>query len=251
MAEKPLIKNIIAQDTIYQANRSYYAYYPALSAYKVEDWDNVIKYALIAEDDEENGPDARQLLCDSYAFKGDSAQWLEELKAGLVKYPTADYYYVRLLNYYDKKNDMDELERFVGDMIKIDPDKALNYFVLGYIAQQRKNYDKAIEQYKLAIEKDEKMSDAYTNLGLCILLQAEEYVDSKSNVKPKSAEFKQVIQKEKEYYEAALPYYLKLREIEPDSVNKWGIFLQSIYYKLNMEKELNEVEKQLKDKGLL
>ena len=146
---------------------------------------------------------------------------------------------------------MDELERFVGDMIKIDPDKALNYFVLGYIAQQRKNYDKAIEQYKLAIEKDEKMSDAYTNLGLCILLQAEEYVDSKSNVKPKSAEFKQVIQKEKEYYEAALPYYLKLREIEPDSVNKWGIFLQSIYYKLNMEKELNEVEKQLKDKGLL
>jgi len=251
MAEKPLISSLIAADTIYQSSRAYYAYYPALAAYKFEDWDKVIKYSKIALEDEENGSDAKQLLCDAYALKGDTATWLEELKDGLMKYPTSEYYYIKLLAYYDKQDDSEELERFVTDMIKVDPEKALNYYVLGLLAQNRKNYDKAIEQYKIAIEKDEKMSEAYINLGVCILLQAEEYMESKVNVRPRSAEYKQVMQKEKEYYEEALPYYLKLREIEPNDVKKWGIFLQNIYYKLNMDKELQEIDKLLEESGVL
>ena len=187
-------------------------------------------------------------LCECYGGLRDSAQWLQSLKDGLVKYPTKDYFYSQLLNYYNLKNDMGELEKFVQSMIEIDPEKAYNYYVLGYIAQQSKDYAKAIEQYQVAIDKDETLADAYNNLGLCIMSQATEFMDSKSKLNYRSAEYKKALAEEKEYYKKALPYYEKLKTLEPDAVAKWGLGLYTIYYKLDMEKEMNQVEKQLKSK---
>ena len=173
------------------------------------------------------------------------------MKQGLVKYPTAQYYYGKLLNYYNLKGDLSELEAFVKEMIEIDPEKAYNYYVLGYVSQQNKDYDAAIAQYEKAIEKDETLSDAYFNLGLCIMFQASDYMDSKSNLDYRTKAYKDAIKEQKNYYKKALPYFIKYREIEPTSTEKWSIPLQTIYYQLDMSKELNEVESRMKEKGLL
>lgn len=245
MAEGDFLKSYMENDTYYPQTRSLYAYYTTMAAYNQGQWENTIKYAKIAQQDEEYGEPATEFLCDAYGNMGDTVQWIEALKAGLMKYPTEDYYYTKLLSYYDRKNDMAALESFTKEMIALDPDKAYNYFVLGLIAQQNKEYDKAIEQYEIAIQKDENLSDAYNNLALTIMYQATDYVDSKSNVDYRSAEFKKVMAQEKEYYKKALPYVEKLREIDPTSVSKWGLLLQQIYYKLNMDKELKEIDKLL------
>ena len=245
MAEGDFLKSYMEQDQNYPTFKSVYAYYTTMAAYNLSNWEGTIKYAQIAQDDDEYGEAATEYLCDAYGNMGDTVKWIESLKAGLMKYPTENYFYTKLLSYYDQKNDMAALENFTKEMIELDPEKAYNYFVLGLIAQQNKEYDKAIEQYEIAIQKDENLSDAYNNLSLSIMLQATDYVDSKANVDYRSAEFKRVMAQEKEYYKKALPYALKLKELEPSNISKWGLLLQQIYYKLNMDKELKEIDKLL------
>ena len=251
IANNPIVKDITEADTNYQKYIPIYSYYPALAAYNLEKWENVLKYAKVATADEEVGETATEMMCDAYGNLQDTVAWLETLKQGLVKYPTAQYYYGKLLNYYNLKGDLSELEAFVKEMIEIDPEKAYNYYVLGYVSQQNKDYDAAIAQYEKAIEKDETLSDAYFNLGLCIMFQASDYMDSKSNLDYRTKAYKDAIKEQKNYYKKALPYFIKYREIEPTSTEKWSIPLQTIYYQLDMSKELNEVESRMKEKGLL
>ena len=251
VAQHPMVKDITEADTNFQKYVPIYSYYPALAAYNLENWENVLKYAKVATADEEVGETATEMMCDAYGNLQDTVAWLETLKKGLVEYPTADYYYGKLLNYYNLKNDMSELENFVKEMVEIDPEKAYNYYVLGYVAQQNKDYDKAIEQYQIAIDKDSNLSDAYFNLGLCIMFQASDFMDSKSNLDYRSKAYKDAVKEQKEYYKKALPYFLKYRELEPSSTDKWAIPLQTIYYQIDMSKELNEIEARMKEKGML
>ena len=251
IASHPMLKSITDEDTIFQKYVPIYSYYPALAAYNLEKWENVLKYAIVATADEEVGETATEMICDAYGNLGDTVKWLETLKKGLVQYPTQQYYYGKLLNYYNLKNDMTELENFVKEMVEIDPEKAYNYYVLGYVAQQNKDYDNAIKQYETAIEKDANLSDAYFNLGLCIMFQASDYMDSKSNLDYRSKAYKDAVKEQKNYYKKALPYFLKYRELEPSTTDKWAIPLQTIYYQLDMSKELNEIEARMKEKGML
>ncbi|MBR5707055.1 MAG: tetratricopeptide repeat protein [Bacteroidaceae bacterium] len=251
VANHPMVKDLTEADSFYIKNKPIYSYYPALAAYNLEEWENVLKYATVALDDEEVGETATEMICDAYGNLQDTVQWLETLKQGLIKYPTVDYYYGKLLNYYNLKNDMTELENFVKEMVEIDPEKAYNYYVLGYVAQQSKDYEKAIAQYQTAIDKDANLSDAYFNLGLCIMFQAQEYMDSKSNLDYRSSAYKKAVQEQKDYYKKALPYFTKYRELEPSATDKWAIPLQTIYYQIDMSKELNEIEARMKEKGML
>jgi Tfp pilus assembly protein PilF len=251
VASHPMVKDIVEEDSNFIKNKPIFSYYPALAAYNLEKWENVLKYAEVATADEEVGETATEMLCDAYGNLQDTVSWLETLKKGLVKYPTAQYYYGKLLNYYNLKNDMTELENFVNEMVQIDPEKAYNYYVLGYIAQQNKDYDAAIKQYETAIEKDEALSDAYFNLGLCIMFQASDYMDSKSNLDYRSKAYKDAVKEQKNFYKKALPYFLKYRELEASATDKWAIPLQTIYYQLDMSKELNEIEARMKEKGML
>lgn len=250
-AENDLCRQFSDIDTIYHANKGYFAYFAALSAYKLEDWPNTLKYAEIAKDDETNGELATEMICDAYGMTQDTVKWLETLKYGINKYPTKEFFYVKLMNYYNLKNDLAALEEFILNMIQLDPERADNYYVLGIIAHQNKEYKKAIEQYNIAIEKNPEHYDAIFNLGLCIMLQADDEMESKSNLDYRSAAYKKAIQDQKDSYKQALPYFLKYREAKPESVTKWGIPLQAIYYTLNMTKELNEVESRMKEEGML
>ena len=251
VANHPMVKDIVEEDSNFIKNKPIFSYYPALAAYNLEKWENVLKYAEVATADEEVGETATEMLCDAYGNLQDTVSWLETLKKGLVKYPTAQYYYGKLLNYYNLKNDMTELENIVNEMVQIDPEKAYNYYVLGYIAQQNKDYDAAIKQYETAIEKDEALSDAYFNLGLCVMFQASDYMDSKSNLDYRSKAYKDAVKEQKNFYKKALPYFLKYRELEASATDKWAIPLQTIYYQLDMSKELNEIEARMKEKGML
>ena len=251
VAQNPALASLMEDDEVWKNQRFNFAYFPALAAYMNEDWENTLKYAEIAQNDEEYGEDATEFICESYGALGDSVKWLQSLKDGLIKYPTKDYYYSKLLNYYNQRNDMNAMEAFVKEMIEVDPEKAYNYYVLGFIAQQNKEYDKAIEQYSLAIEKDETLGDAYNNLGLCIMNKAFDRLESASKLDYRSAAYKNAEKEQQAIMREAIPYFTKLREIEPTSVKKWGIPLQQIYYNLKMTKELDEVNDRLKEAGLL
>lgn len=250
LVETPMIKEQI-KDIEFFKDLSQFAYFPTLAGYQLQDWDKLLKYADLARSNEEYGETSTQFVCEAYGNMKDSVAWLKTLKEGMLAYPESDYFYSKLLTYYNDKDDMDALSAFVEEMIERDPEKAYNYYVVGVIALQAGDLEKAKKNYEIAIEKDPTMSDAYNNLGICITKEAQAFMESKQNLNYKSAEYKKALEQEKEYYKQAEPYFLKVKELEPNETKKWAIPLYSIYYITNNSKELSKIEAILKAEGLL
>lgn len=221
------------------------AYYSCLAGMKMEDYGKVIKYIDLAMQDPENGESALQYKAMSLKELGDSAAWLSSLKEGAEKYPVNKYFYQELISYYDSHSKMNELTEFAEQMVARDPNNTYFLYVEGYIYQNVKNYDKAIEFYTRALEIDPEFVNALNNLGLCYWQQARDYNDNVASKDFQSAQYKKDKEIIKGYYKKALPIYEKLREIRPDEQNLWVNGLYTCYYNLEMGKELKEIEKLL------
>lgn len=251
VCDMPMLKSYTENNPQYAEYSKQFAYFTTLSARMMEDYDKVLKYCDLGVEDEENGEQCYQFKCEAYQQLKDTVNWVKALQEGIVRYPTSDYYYMQLLVYYDNSGKMDEMEQFVNAMLEKDPDKSYNHYVKGYLFQQQKKYKDAIEAYKNALEKDPNLIEANINLGLCYMFDANDYMESKSNVKFNTPAYKEMIETEKTYYKNALPLFEKVRELAPDDVNKWGLQLYSIYYKLGMNKEMDQIETILKAEGML
>ncbi|MBQ5572833.1 MAG: tetratricopeptide repeat protein [Bacteroidaceae bacterium] len=250
-AETPILKSYLEQDTSFAKYAVEFAYFPTLAANNMGDYQKVLKYVDKAIEDPEYGPSCQRIKAEAYENMKDTANWISNLMTGIVNYPTDEYFYTKIIMYYNDTEKWEELENFVTDMIDKDPNKAYNYFVVGVLKQQQKDYETAAKNYEIAVEKDPELADAYINLGLCYMFLANEYVDANSNLNYRSAAYKKVLEVEKEYYQKALPMYEKVEKLLPNDVDKWGPQLYQIYYKLNMSKETSRMETILKAEGLL
>jgi len=228
-----------------------FAYFPTIAAMQMEDYEKVLTFCDLGITDEENGESCYRFKCIALQKLNRQDEWIEALKEGINLFPTEDFYYMQLLAYYDEQENMEEMTRFVEEMLVAAPEKAYNHYVSGYVKQNKKDYAGAIEAYKNAIERNPELTEAYINCGLCYMIEANDYMDTQSNLKFNSKEYKAAIEKEKTYYQDAMPYFEKVRELIPDETNKWGLQLYQIYYKLNMGPEFDKIETILKAEGLL
>lgn len=251
MGNVPMLKPYNDADPNSASYAIEYAYYPTLAAYQLQDYENVLKYVDLGMQDSLRGEDCLWIKTESYEQLKDTTNWIETLQEGVVKYPANSYFFDRLIAYYYTTEQMDKLEKFAQKMIEDNPDKAYSYYVIGYLRQEQKNLEAAIEAYKTAIEKDPELKEAHINLGLCYLLQANNFMESKSDLRMNSNAYKKALDDEKIYYNQARPIFEKVRVLAPEDIKKWGLQLYQIYYKLNLAKELNEIETTLKSEGLL
>ena len=132
--------------------------------------------------------------------------------------------------------------QFADDMLTKDPNNKLYLYVKAYLYHNMKEYDQAIDFYKKTIEVDPQYAEAYSNLGLVLLMKAQDFADqSTTDVNdPKYAEAQATIKK---FYEEAKPYYEKARDLKPDQKDLWAPGLYRVYYNLNMGPEFDEIEK--------
>lgn len=237
LADKELAKN----DTLLPQ----IAYYATLAADRIGNKDAVIKYAPSALRDKDGGKFAMQLLADAYKAKGDTAKWIKSLEEGIVKFPGNDYFFANLVDYYNSSNQASKAMEFADNMLAGDPNNKLYLYVKAYLYHNMKDYDKAIEFYKKAIEIDAEYAEAYSNVGLAYLMKAQEYADkSTTDINdPKYAEAQKAIKK---IYGEAKPYYEKARALKPEQKDLWLQGLYRVYYNLNMGPEFEEIDKLMK-----
>ena len=187
-----------------------------------------------------------RLEASSYLSLGDSVKWIELLKAGVERAPEDQYYYSNLISYYVNNKKNDELMAFADEMVAKNPQPIFRY-VKGYLYQNMKEYDKAIEEYKIVLEQDPTYASAYHNLGICYSDLAQQVSDASASMNFRSKEFKAAQEKMKEYYRLALPMFEKLRTLDdgtdPERKIAWTSGLYNCYYILNMGTELEEIEK--------
>lgn len=115
-----------------------------------------------------------------YAEKGDTATALKTLQEGRAKYPSDVNLIIDELNYYLIKNDNIGAEKNLRDAIAADPKNPTLYFAAGTVYSNLKNYDKAEENFKKAIDLKADYGDALFNLGVVYVNRGNEFLD-KSN----------------------------------------------------------------------
>ena len=217
------------------------AYYALLAASNTENQDAVIKYAPAAIKDKENGGVAMQILSEAYKATGDTAQWIKSLQDGIVKFPENQYFFANLVDYFSGSNQPEKAMDFADSMLAKEPSNKLYLYVKAYLLHNMKDYDKAIEYYQKTIAADSEYAEAYSNLGLVLLMKAQEISDAASTDinDSKYASDQATI---KTMYQEALPYYEKARALRPDQKDLWAPGLYRIYYNLNMGPQFEEIE---------
>ena len=244
VADEPLLAayNLMETDTlIYEI-----AYYATLAGLKMEDYNRALKYVDLAMNKVDIAAKAIEYKALSYINLGDTTNWLKTLKVGVEKYPEVQYFYSNLISYYNTNGNTEDLMAFADEMLAKNP-LPIFRFVKGFVYQNMSDYDKAIEEYKIAIEQDPNYTGAYRNLGICYCQLAQNASDKMTNLNIKSKAYKEQKEVVTSYYKLALPIYEHLRKIDdgtdPDVRSAWTNGLYTCYYMLNMGKEFEEIEK--------
>ncbi|MGN0310767.1 MAG: tetratricopeptide repeat protein [Bacteroides sp.] len=239
VAESPMLadQNLLKSDTLLPQ----IAYYASLAAGKMEDFASVKKYAAYAKDDKEFGQNAMELISTALKSLGETEAWIASLKEGLNKYPHDTFFFGSLIDYYNNNNKFDEAMSFADGMIANDPGNAFFIYVKGYLYHNMKQYDNAIKFYKEAIEKDPKLAEAYSNLGLIYCIQAQEFSE-KATADINDPKYNEDQETLRNFYVLAKPCYEECRKVAPERKELWLSGLQRVYYLLNMEAELQEIE---------
>lgn len=244
VADEPLLAayNLMESDSLICE----IAYYATLAGLKLEDYNKALQYVDLAMAKEDVAQKAVEYKAMSYLNLGDTINWLKTLKVGVEKYPEVQYFYSNLISYYNTNGNTEDLMAFADEMLEKNP-LPIFRFVKGFVYQNMSEYEKAIEEYKVAIEQDPNYIGAYRNLGICYCQLAQNASDKMTNLNMKSKAYKEQKEVVTSYYRLALPIYEHLRKIDdgtdPDVRNAWTNGLYTCYYMLNMGKEFEEIEK--------
>jgi tetratricopeptide (TPR) repeat protein len=220
------------------------AYYASLAANSCDDKEAILKYAPIAVKDKENGAVAMQLYSDALKSTGDSVKWISSLQEGIIKFPNNPYFFANLVDYYSVSNQPEKAMEFADEMLAKEPNNKLYLYVKAYLYHNMKDYDKAIEFYQKTVAADPEYAEAYSNLGLVMIMKAQDLSDAAST-DINDANYAKDQAAIKAMYKEALPYYQKARELKPDNKDLWAQGLYRVYYNLNMSTEFDEIEKLL------
>lgn len=247
LAKAPMLEKeqLATKDTLI----SMVSFYACLSASRMNDYQNAVKYGLLAKNDKTNGQDAMQLIAEGYKGLKDTANWVQALKEGVQAYPTNTFFFGYLIDYYSNSSKFADAMDFANQMIAKDPKNAYYLYVKGYLSQSMKNYDQAIEFYKKTIEVDPTYAEAYSNMGLTYWAQAVEY-ESKLTMNLNDPKYKAEQVKIKKFYENAKPCFEKAKELKPQNKELWLNGLYQVYYKLGIGGPVfDELAKEVENAG--
>lgn len=238
-------------------------YNAALSAERMNDYENAIKYfKKSAEIDYKAGVSYQSLIANTNKKNGGpSDEAFEYIQEGKKKYPSNLGLIIEEFNYFLSKGETEKAQESLAQAIEKDPNNPLFHFNIGVTfdeltAKRHKegNHEeatifanKAIEGYKKAIELKPDFADAYFNLGVFYNNESFELNSLASDLKDQTLLAKE-LEKAKDYLNSAVPYLEKSHELQPKDVNTLKL-LKSIYFNLEKDAEYNAVDAKLKALG--
>jgi len=125
------------------------------------------------------------------------------------------------LNYYFKQ--YKETFEYINKTLEIDPNNPKSYFIMGFVFKETGDTAKAIQNFQIAVDKDQNYYDAYIQLGILFAAQknplAINYYDNALNINPQSTEAwynKGMFYQNNEMYNEAMETYNSIIEIDPN-----------------------------------
>jgi tetratricopeptide (TPR) repeat protein len=121
-------------------------------------------------------------------------------------------------NFYIKIDDKEKFKTMMQEAIQKDPNNPVLYFNLGVITADQGDKTKAAEHYKKTIELDPDYGAAHMNMAALLLGGESAIVDEMNSLgtsRADNAKYEQLKKKREQLYKDAVPYLVKVLEIDP------------------------------------
>ena len=236
----PVVKadNPDVVDTVYIFNAG-------LAAYNAKEYDKAIKYYKEAAEYGYNGARTYSLIANSYQQELDTLGALETLKEAFEKYPEDNGVLTSMIQIYLDMNKTEDAMKYLEMAIQQDPGNATYYFAQGTLYEKLSKEDNAITSYENAIEKDPEFFNAYYNLGALYYNKGVQQIEVANKVPATDNEkYMAETKKADKWWEKALPYMEKCRELNPDD-HMTLESLKNLYYRTKQMDKYNEILEKL------
>jgi tetratricopeptide (TPR) repeat protein len=182
------------------------------------------------------------------AVEASDEEVMASIAAGLEKHPNSVYLMQEELRYFLKNDRADEAMAKLDKAIEADSKNASLYAVRGNLEERKGNIDAAYKNYLKAVEVDPNNFDGHFNLGVLEYNKGSDFNNRAAKMdyatyKKQGAGLEKQAQK---HYEAALPYFEKALEIQPDDQATLAN-LQRVYTRLKRTADAERVGKRLKN----
>lgn len=232
--EYPKTYKMVADDPAIQKDslidENMVAFYACLSAYNAKRYDLLNKHMERALNYQKEIGTVRQLCLLSHLEQGDTAQWVATSKKFALADMSNEAIAQNLLAYYFEKSDFASAMSFAEELIAADPENKIANYTKGVVLFNQGKNAEAIPFFDKTIQIDPGFSDAYYNAGVCYCNQGYEINEAIGAKKLTVAQGKVEIEKVKDMYRKAEPYFLKVKELNPDKPERWASRLKTVYY---------------------
>ncbi|CAG5083550.1 tetratricopeptide repeat protein [Parvicella tangerina] len=234
-----------------------------LSADKLDNYDDAIKYYGMAAENNYGGSDIYRNIIQVLNRKngGPSDEAYTYIEKAKAKYPGDINIIIEEFNYHNSKGDADKAQAALQAAIDKDPNNPIFHYSIGATFDEMANakheagdhegaklyVEKAIEAYKKAIEIDPNYADAYYNMGVLYNNESYSLTNQIKNIED-VAIYNEKLKESKDLLREAIPYLEKSHELTPTDANTLKL-LKSIYFTLEMNDEYQVVADKLKDLG--
>lgn len=195
--------------------------------YKSEDFYNSLIYIYLVE-------------------KKDNDKAIEYLRKAQEAYPENSDFLKREINVLINEENFEEAEQKLTKAIEAEGDNAILFYNRAYLYEQMDRDEDAITNYKKAIELDPNYFDATFNLAAFYFNKAAEVLQEANNMDLKEYQKrgKEIEDNAKTYFEKALPYLEKSKELKPDD-EKVLSTLQTVYTRLGMDEKAEALQSEM------
>ncbi len=172
---------------------------------------------------------------------GDTASFLATLRHGVENYPTHDFFFLHLMDFYLNTDSADLGLQLCDSLIHHVGSRCIYWYSKSRLYLDKHDYDNCINSANKAIAQDSTLADAYYNKGLAYLNKAIQFGRT-IPLTGNSARLKRDRVKLRGLYQYAREPMEHYRALRPQDKTKWAGPLYTIYLNLNLEKEFAEIE---------
>lgn len=173
---------------------------------------------------------------------GDTVSAIKYLYDGWHYDPAREYFYVNLVDYHIGQKQYDMAYEVVTKQLEIDPLNRRLWYIKGKCEQCLDSLDQALLSYHKVIYLAPEDAQAHSSMGDIYLQKARDAYKT-NEFKVGTRAYTRAKRLQTDIYKQSREAYELARKYAPDNKNLWLAGLREVYYKLNMGKELKELEK--------
>lgn len=212
------------------------AYWAGYAGLKEAQPQHILKYADLALSDTATAAYTLQYMAEAYNMLGNDSLYLQTIRRGFSEYMDNVYFYPRLMDYYNSRQQYDEALEASEQALAHDPYSELFLFGKSTVLLNMGNNKESLEVSRQIIGINNMFAEPYFNAATAILNQI---LPLERNALANKVAIRQL-------YSQARPYMERYRKLAPRQQDKWAPALYKIYLNLNLGKQFDEIDKLLK-----